>query len=114
MTAYSAEPVAPAGVEQPEEPQPIETPADTEHCPVVPSADPTTPRLPCFFQLHHNPPLESRGVEDYHIHFRVLSSMLHFATLTTSRACLLGDGSSSCSSEQIIATRTQIRHSEAI
>nr|CAN74485.1 hypothetical protein VITISV_008161 [Vitis vinifera] len=65
MTAYSAEPGAPAGVEhpgiphaeQPQEPQPIETPADTraptpamssaEPIPeVAPSASPATPRPP--------------------------------------------------------------------
>ena len=45
MTAYRAEPGAPAGVEQPEEPQPIETPTDTRAlAPAVPYADPTTPQ----------------------------------------------------------------------
>ncbi|KAL6338372.1 hypothetical protein AAG906_018743 [Vitis piasezkii] len=54
MTAYSAELVAPTGVEQPEEPQPIETPADTRApAPAVPSADPTTP---------HPPLQQSRGL----------------------------------------------------
>ena len=69
MTAYSVEPRAPTRVEhpdiphpeQPEEPQPIETPTDTRApAPAVPStepipevapfASPATPRLPpCYF-----------------------------------------------------------------
>ncbi|RVW13525.1 hypothetical protein CK203_101459 [Vitis vinifera] len=64
MTAYSAEPVAPAGVEQPEEPQPIETPADTRApAPAVPSANPTTPQPSPVFSAHHSPPLQqSQGL----------------------------------------------------
>ncbi|RVW21111.1 hypothetical protein CK203_112701 [Vitis vinifera] len=93
LLSYSAEPVAPAGVEhpgiphveQPQEPQPIETPADTrapapavpfaESIPeVVPSADPTTPQpSPCFFS-HITALLFSRA-EDYHIHFRIQSHL---------------------------------------
>nr|CAN77500.1 hypothetical protein VITISV_032143 [Vitis vinifera] len=65
MTAYSAEPRAPAGVEhpgiphteQPQEPQPIETPADTRApAPAVPSAEPTPEVAPSASPATPRPP----------------------------------------------------------
>ncbi|RVW44334.1 hypothetical protein CK203_070996 [Vitis vinifera] len=66
LTAYSAEPGAPAGVEhpeiphpeQPQEPQPIETPPDTRApAPAVPSLEPIPEAAPSAFLPHHDLPL---------------------------------------------------------
>ena len=99
MTAYRAEPGAPVGVEQPEEPQPIETPADTRApAPAVPYADPTTPQPSPVFFSYITTLLFSR-TEDYHIHFRVQSSMSHFVDIDHfTEHSYSGDGSPSCSS----------------
>ena len=102
MTAYSAEPGAPAEVEhpgiphaeQPQEPQPIETPADTRApAPVVPSAepipkvapsaDPTTPQPSPVFSATSQPsssaePRTTISISEY----RALCHTLQ--TLTTS------------------------------
>ncbi|RVW62450.1 hypothetical protein CK203_060444 [Vitis vinifera] len=125
MTAYSAEPGAPAEVEhpgiphaeQPQEPQPIETPADTRApAPVVPSAEPIPEVHPLFLLPHHSPPLFFQPhhsllfsrAEDYHIHFRVQSSMSHFADMTTSQSTLTQEMAAlRAHQEQIIATQTQ-------
>ncbi|RVW36266.1 hypothetical protein CK203_103022 [Vitis vinifera] len=84
MTAYSVEPGAPAGVEQPEEPQPIETPTDTRAlAPAVPYADPTTPQPSPVFLATSQPsssaePRTTMSISEY----RALCHTLQ--TLTTS------------------------------
>ncbi|KAL6319829.1 hypothetical protein AAG906_036894 [Vitis piasezkii] len=108
MTAYSAEPVAPAGVEQPEEPQPIETPADTRApAPAVPSADPTTPQPSPVFSATSQPsssaePRTTISISEY----RALCHTLQ--TLTTSQSILTQEMAAlRAHQEQIIATQTQ-------
>ncbi|RVW88220.1 hypothetical protein CK203_038629 [Vitis vinifera] len=126
MTAYSAEPGALAGVEhpgiphaeQPQEPQPIETPADTrapapavpsaEPIPeVAPSADPTTPQPPPVFSATSQPsssaePRTSISISEY----RALCHTLQ--TLTTSQSTLTQEMAAlHAHQEQIIATQTQ-------
>nr|CAN80200.1 hypothetical protein VITISV_038542 [Vitis vinifera] len=118
MTAYSAEPGAPAGVEHleiphpehPKEPQPIETPTDmrtpapavpsAEPIPeVAPSASPSTPRPPPVIPATLEPsssfePKTAISISEY----RALCHTLQ--ALTTSQSILTpGDDSSSCSSE---------------
>ncbi|RVW97587.1 hypothetical protein CK203_046524 [Vitis vinifera] len=116
MTAYSAKPVAPAGVEhpgiphaeQPQEPQPIETPADTRApAPAVPSADPTTPQPSPVFSATSQPsssaePRTTISISEY----RALCHTLH--TLTTSQSTLTQEMAAlRAHQEQIIATQTQ-------
>nr|CAN60512.1 hypothetical protein VITISV_042502 [Vitis vinifera] len=126
MTAYSAEPGAPAGVEhleiphpeQPQEPQPIETPTDTrapapavpsaEPIPeVAPSASPATPRLPPVIPATSEPsssfePRTIISISDY----RALCHTLQ--ALTTSQSILTQEMTAlRAHQEQIIATQTQ-------
>ncbi|RVX18001.1 hypothetical protein CK203_004272 [Vitis vinifera] len=108
MTAYRAEPGAPAGVEQPEEPQPIETPADTRApAPAVPYADPTTPQPSPVFLATSQPsssaePRTTISISEY----RALCHTLQ--TLTTSQSILTQEMAAlRAHQEQIIATQTQ-------
>ena len=97
MIAYSAESGAPAGAEhsdiphpeQPEEPQPVEIPADiTEPIPeVAPSAPPATPRTPPVIPATSEPSSSSEpriaiSISEY----RGLCHTLQ--TLTTSQSIL--------------------------
>ena len=116
MTAYSAEPGAPARVEhpgiphveQPQEPQPIETPADTRApAPAVPYADPTTPQPSPVFSATSQPsssaePRTTISISEY----RALCHTLQ--TLTTSQRILTQEMAAlRAHQEQIIATQTQ-------
>ncbi|WJZ95197.1 hypothetical protein VitviT2T_013985 [Vitis vinifera] len=126
MTAYSAEPGAPAEVEhpgiphaeQPQEPQPIETPADTRApAPVVPSAEPipevapsvspATPQPSPVFSATSQPsssaePRTTISISEY----RALCHTLQ--TLTTSQSTLTQEMAAlRAHQEQIIATQTQ-------
>ncbi|RVW33683.1 hypothetical protein CK203_111066 [Vitis vinifera] len=108
MTAYRAESGAPTGVEQPEEPQPIETPADTRApAPVVPYADPTTPQPSLVFLATSQPsssaePRTTISISEY----RALCHTLQ--TLTTSQSILTQEMAAlRAHQEQIIATQTQ-------
>ncbi|KAL6318123.1 hypothetical protein AAG906_035268 [Vitis piasezkii] len=111
MTAYSAEPVAPVGVEQPEEPQPMETPADTRApAPEVPSADPTTPLPSPVFSATPQPsssaePRTTISISEY----RALSHTLQ--TLTTSQSMLTQEMAALRAHQEQIIARTQDRHS---
>ena len=126
MTAYSAEPGAPAEVEhpgiphaeQPQEPQPIETPADTRApAPVVPSAEPipevapsvspATPQPSPVFSATSQPsssaePRTTISISEY----RALCHTLQ--ALTTSQSILTQEMTAlRAHQEQIIATQTQ-------
>ncbi|RVW78734.1 hypothetical protein CK203_059334 [Vitis vinifera] len=126
MTAYSAEQGAPAGAEhldiphpeQPEEPQPVEIPADmrapapimpsTEPIPeVAPSAPPATPRTPPVIPATSEPSSSSEpriaiSISEY----RGLCHTLQ--TLTTSHSILAQEMTAlRAHQEQIIATQTQ-------
>ncbi|KAL6342268.1 hypothetical protein AAG906_006895 [Vitis piasezkii] len=95
MTAYSAEPGAPTGVEhpeipnpeQPEEPQPLEIPADTRApAPTVPSSEPIPEAAPSASPATPRPP----------------------PALTTSQSILTQEMTAlRAHQEQIIATQTQ-------
>ncbi|RVW79170.1 hypothetical protein CK203_051328 [Vitis vinifera] len=112
MTAYSAEPGAPAGVEhpgiphaeQPQEPQPIETPVDTR---APAPADPTTPQPSPVFSATSQPsssaePRTTISISEY----RALCHTLQ--TLTTSHSTLTQEMAAlRAHQEQIIATQTQ-------
>ena len=106
MTAYSADLVAPAGVEQPEEPQPIETPADTRApAPAVPSADPTTPQ-PAPIIPAISEPSSSFEPKTTISEYRALCHTLQ--ALTTSQSILTQEMTAlRAHQEQIIATQTQ-------
>ena len=126
MTAYSAEPGAPVGVEHPEIPhaeqpqelQPIETPADTrapapavpsaEPIPeVAPSASPATPQPSPVFSATSQPsssaePRTTISISEY----RALCHTLQ--ALTTSQSILTQEMAAlRAHQEQIIATQTQ-------
>ncbi|WKA03372.1 hypothetical protein VitviT2T_021485 [Vitis vinifera] len=124
MTAYSAKPGAPAGVEhlgiphaeQPQEPQPIETPADKRApAPAVPSAEPipkvapstspATPRPPPVIPAISEPSssFEPRTtISEYRALFHTLQA------LTTSQSILTQEMTAlRAHQEQIIATQTQ-------
>nr|CAN80877.1 hypothetical protein VITISV_003322 [Vitis vinifera] len=116
MTTYSAEPGAPAGVEhpgiphaeQPQEPQPKETPADTRaSAPAVPSAEPI-PEVALSASPATSQPSSSAeprttiSISEY----RALCHTLQ--TLTTSQSTLTQEMAAlRAHQEQIIATQTQ-------
>ncbi|KAL6333008.1 hypothetical protein AAG906_020028 [Vitis piasezkii] len=120
MTAYSAEPRAPAGAEHPdipqqsEEPQPAQIPADTrppapvEPIPeVTPSALPATPQTPPVIPATSEPPTSSESRIAISIsEYRGLCHTLQ--TLTTSQSILTQQMTAlRAHQEQILATQTQ-------
>ena len=124
MTAYSAEPGAPAGVEhpgiphteQPQEPQPIETPADTRApAPAVPSAKPTPEVAPSAPPATPRPPPVIPAISEPSSSFEPRTTISEYRALchtlqalTTSQSILTQEMTTlRAHQEQIIATQTQ-------
>ncbi|RVW49183.1 hypothetical protein CK203_087438 [Vitis vinifera] len=126
MTAYSAETGAPAGIEhpgiphakQPQEPQPIETPADTRApAPAVPSAEPIPEVAPSASHATTRPPHVIPAISEPSSSFepRTTISISEYRALchtlqalTTSHSILTQEMTAlRAHQEQIIATQTQ-------
>ena len=124
MTAYSVEPGAPAGVEhpgiphaeQPQEPQPIETPADTRApAPAVPSAEPIPEVAPSASPATPRPPPVIPAISEPFSSFEPRTTISEYRalchtlqTLTTSQSILTQEMAAlRAHQEQIIATQTQ-------